>query len=502
MKHILSESRKFFKNFPKRICNIVSYPQYLLFVIEIIIIIILLAYRFDKLLGALPSALVSIGAIVLTIFKFWDQKDSNYEHVWGQRNDTVEKVRNDTFEKLRNDTYEMIRSQNKYTLFSRIYFFTMALSFITIFYFINLRIASFPIEVVLFIACMSMMTELIIFYFSFLSISIIIFIWVIIALSNVAGSGTTLFNWTFLGLLFVNALGGNFFDKSLINARLSKIISESDLVLRKISYYIGMVFLYIGIYISNSVINSPFYHVFATSGQAPIIAFLQKLITKGLIVAPVFFVYMGIKNKIIYSIFRCFYGNRELIIRGNLVKLYLDRGIWTVVEKEVSSQDLNNLERISFDTFKIKGGNRNTYYVEQESEIHKRIEGRTANAGYQILGVTERDVVTLFWIIVTLCIIPVVSALNHIVKVDDGIYKVVWDRDDAIKVLGDAKVPNEIEVSGDAIVYNGKVEAYDKRTQSFEHGTISIRKVDLRDNNIYIVLTKNVGGKESFLYKK
>ena len=64
-------------------------------------------------------------------------------------------------------------------------------------------------------------------------------------------------------------------------------------------------------------------------------------------------------------------------------------------------------------------------------------------------------------------------------------------------------------MSGDAIVYKGKVEALDKRTQSFEHGTISIRKneeniltkylrgeKDREDKNSYIELTINQGEKK------
>ena len=102
-------------------------------------------------------------------------------------------------------------------------------------------------------------------------------------------------------------------------------------------------------------------------------------------------------------------------------------------------------------------------------------------------------------------------------KIDDGIYK-IEERSDK------AEVSNEIEVLGDAIVYNGKVEAFDRRTQSFEHGTISIRKIkekdieekkdkkekkaiiykkvqkdkkDKKEDNIYIVLIKKLGSEKN-----
>lgn len=90
-----------------------------------------------------------------------------------------------------------------------------------------------------------------------------------------------------------------------------------------------------------------------------------------------------------------------------------------------------------------------------------------------------------------LCILPTFYFLDYTEKIDDGIYRIVEKSDEA-DYFG--KI---IEVSGDAIVYNGKVEAFDKHTQSFEHGTISIRKKDKHS----IELIKNVGDKMRVEYQ-
>ena len=80
-----------------------------------------------------------------------------------------------------------------------------------------------------------------------------------------------------------------------------------------------------------------------------------------------------------------------------------------------------------------------------------------------------------------IAIIPINYCLDRQVRVDDGIYKIV-EKSDKTDNVGEI-----IKVSGDAIVYKGKVEALDKRTQSFEHGTISIRK---NEENIILSQSK------------
>ena len=80
---------------------------------------------------------------------------------------------------------------------------------------------------------------------------------------------------------------------------------------------------------------------------------------------------------------------------------------------------------------------------------------------------------------------------NYKLKIDDGIYEIVGKSDKA-------EFPNKIEVLGDAIVYKDKVEAYDKRTQSFEHGTISLRKKGEQS----IELIENIGDKTIVKYQK
>lgn len=79
----------------------------------------------------------------------------------------------------------------------------------------------------------------------------------------------------------------------------------------------------------------------------------------------------------------------------------------------------------------------------------------------------------------------VISVLDYTVKVDDGIYEIVGKSDKADKI-------DRIKLSGDTTIYHDKVEDFEKRTQSFEQGTISIRK---KGKN-YIELIINQGRKQ------
>lgn len=305
------------------------------------------------------------------------------------------------------------------------------------------------------------------------------------------GMDNAIINWTFLLLFFGTTIGSNFFDKFLVKDRFSEDLTEDNLILRKISFYIGVVFIYMYLYIVDKAINSTFYYVHVTSKLFFEVIVLADIVMKLYISLIVFGTYWGTHKKIIYYIFKLIYMDKELMVPSKLAKVILDKGIWRVEEREVLPQNLINLERISINTFQIKGGNRNIYYVDQKSEIPEIIEGIGEPAGYPILGVTNRDKFLSFFVLATVCILPAISVLDYIVKIDDGIYEIVEKSDEADyfgKIL---------EVSGDAIVYNGKVEAFDKHTQSFEHGTISIRKKDKHS----IELIKNVGDKMRVEYQ-
>lgn len=319
-----------------------------------------------------------------------------------------------------------------------------------------------------------------------------LFLFIFIITISMIGMDEGIVNWTFLLLIFATTIGSNFFDKFLVKGRFSVDITEENLILRKISFYIGVVFLYIYVYISDKVINSTFYYVFITSKQFFESIFLANLIAKLIIFMMVFSTYWGTHEKILYYVFRFNYMDKKLTIPRKLAKVVLNKQIWRVEEREVLPQNLINLERIGINTFQIKGGNRNIYYVDQKSEIPGIIEGLGEPAGYPILGVTNKNKFLSFCVLVTLCMLPAISVLDYTVKIDDGIYEIV-EKSDKADCFG--KI---IEVSGDAIVYNGKVEVFDRHTQSFEYGAISIR----RKGKHSVELIKNVGEKNSAEYMK
>lgn len=305
-------------------------------------------------------------------------------------------------------------------------------------------------------------------------------------------------NWSFLLVILVTIIGENLFEERLVNGLISKKISVENLMLRKISNNIWAVFLYFGIVLSENIVNSTYFYIFFTSQAHPIIAYLQIFVAKSLIFLLVFVVYLGTEKKIIYLIFRFYYRDKELKINDSLVRVFLDKNKKWRVRRILRKP--KKLKSIAINTY--KGKNNNVFYVEDNSEIPKKIDGLNKNEGKSILG--KINPWTIGWFIIMIAIMPINNFIDYGLKIDDGIYKIEEKSDKA-------EFPNEIEVLGDTIVYNGKVESFDTRTQSFEHGTISIREIkkeDIEDKKvkkediIYIELTKNVGNKERVVYKK
>ncbi|MBK5129592.1 hypothetical protein H7T95_08930 [Streptococcus salivarius] len=132
-----------------------------------------------------------------------------------------------------------------------------------------------------------------------------------------------------------------------------------------------------------------------------------------------------------------------------------------------------------------KDRNNGALYVKNNGDIHEKLKDLNKNEGNNIIGVV--NVSTIFLFLIMIAIIPINYCLDRQVRVDDGIYKIV-EKSDKTDNVGEI-----IKVSGDAIVYKGKVEALDRRTQSFEHGTISIRK---KEENILTKLTKYLRGEK------
>ena len=502
---ILSRLTNIIKGTPgfiKKTANFVCYPQYSLFVIEILfflglifysIILALPTYKLEVIkpisnFGVIKSIFnleviklifnylvikaelnsyklyYLVVGLTVAILKFKSQKDFNYGSIKEQLNDTEGKG---------------IALKAFYILFN-LYF--LGLSF---FLFIckGLSIGdTFINDLGIYTGLILFVFELFINYLAFSPYLFILMMVVIPTIVNSIGSNTTILNWNFLLLIFVTIIGENFFEKCLVDSLVSNKISEENLILRKISNYIGVVFLYLGIILSESIVNSTYYYILFTSQADPIITHLRIFVAKSLIYLLVFAVYLGTEKKIVYLIFRFYYRNEKLKHPDNVVMVFLDDNKRWKVENEVS-QVSNDFKAISMNTYKDR--NNGALYVKNNGDIHEKLNGLNKNEGNNIIGVVNVSTIVLFLIMIA--IIPINSFLDRQVRVDDGIYKIV-EKSDKTDNVGEI-----IKVSGDAIVYKGKVEALDKRTQSFEHGTISIRK---KEENILTKLTKYLRGEK------
>ena len=488
--NLFSDFREFVKNFPKRVCNLASYPHYLLFIIEIVAVSLVFLPNFKKIF--------LVYGIVITFITplFWGFL--SFINLYLRRNLScgivIEQEKVNKSKGKKHKTSKVVVG---------IFFFILTLVLNAMFiYSIDNKFIN---ELLLLSTLVLSIFHLMIYRYK---ASPFIFFPLVLLFSIIVyciGIDKSFINWTLLLLLFGTTIGGNFFDKSLVKGRFAKDIEDENLILRKISFYIGLVFLYIGVYIADKVINSTLYYIIITNEELFKYKLMIDIIVKCCIFGIVFANYWGTQNKILYWIFSFCYRdkNKELNVRSNLAKVVLDKEIWKV-EKDIQ-QDITDLKRISIDTYqikedksdtdcvdqksetaeKIKEDKRHIYYVDQESEIPEKIEGLPKKAGYSILGVI--DCFTGIVVTITICILLVFYISDFLVKVDNGIYSIYSnpDRVDSSDI---------IEISDDTIIYNGKAETFDTRKQSFPMGKI-------KKNGSDITIKFYISGKE-VKYKK
>lgn len=453
MKHILSKLSEF-REFMKRILNVISYPQYLLSLLELGVAISFFLVIDKK---TILHYLIVISWAFLSLIALYLHRNLSCVRV----NELIGIKR------------ILILSNYIRLAFSVIFINIPNNQFIGEFLFISALILT-VCELMFFLELNS----------PFLFIPLLFCFSVIVYEIRI---DKAVINWTLLLLLFGTTIGSNFFDKNLVNNRISDNISEENLILRKISLYIGLVLLYIGVYISDKVIDSPFYFYF-TSKQSPGDILLLDMMTKGVILALILANYWTTHKKISYLILRICYRNKKFKISSDLVQVKLEKGEWEVKDVKLQNSELNKLEIISIDTYQIRGDNEDIYYVSQTSEIPKKIEGLTKYEGYPILGVISRNKITVPLVIVTLLILPAIPILDSKVKVDNGIYHIDRKSDNIDS-------SDTIEISDDTIIYKGKAETFDTRKQSFSMGRV--KKNDSNNITVKFYIT----GKE-VQYKK
>lgn len=317
------------------------------------------------------------------------------------------------------------------------------------------------------------------------AVSPFLFFFLILVFSTILGSigsESSILNLTFLLLFFETIIGSNFFDKSLVKGRFSKRIGEKNLILRKISYYIGLIFLYLAVFLSESILKSTYYYVHITQENPSVIVFLQNLVLKFSIYLLLYYIYLETEKKIMYLIFRFYYRDKTLKNSGSVVKISLDEEKrWEVKRVKKTPKDI---ERIGINTYKLK--KHDVIYVDKNSEIPEKIKGLREADGKRILGLVPFSTKVL--LLLTIAILPVIYFLDNGVKVNNGIYRIYSNSDNIDS-------SDTIEISDDTIIYNGKAEHFDTRKQSFSMG-----KVKKNDSN-NITVKFYITGKE-VQYKK
>lgn len=258
MKRILNEFWKFLKKLPIRIINPISHPQYLLFLLELSVL---------SLINTKNPELDWVMKICIGILYFvelYRQRDISYGSVSEQLNGNEQRGR------------RVIVSPLKPRIKPRI-FFLFIIFIVTLIYIILFSITQnnkFVHTLVIPLLLLQLIYQLIYNLYNISPFLVIFTYLIFLTIVSAIGIDKGIINWTLLLLFFGTTIGGNFFDKNLVKDRFLEDITEENLILRKISFYIGLVFLYISVFISDKVINSTFYYLGLTSEFSSINIFL------------------------------------------------------------------------------------------------------------------------------------------------------------------------------------------------------------------------------------
>ena len=295
-------------NFVIRTIKCLIYPQYLLFVIETLFCFAIIWYSvYEKSLEIVSiwNVLRIIFILVcffLALYKIWIHKDVNYSGNFMDPEEIKKQKLNYTEERerfLSNPFRWFEENFQYYFIFLVIFFIICSLiepghPHINGYGIIGGIIFSIC-EILLNVFCINPFISI----FSVLGLSVVL---------TLIGNESSILNWAFLGLVLITTIGGNFFDKTLIEERFTEEIKDVDIIFRKITLYISIVFLYVGIYISGYIITSPSYFVLVESKFTSEFAFLNfltskvlEIITKALIFLLVWVTYSRTKNIILFS---------------------------------------------------------------------------------------------------------------------------------------------------------------------------------------------------------
>lgn len=473
----MKKCNSFFSGLWNSVCRplrIIAYPQYLLFVIETLFCVEIIWHS----VAEKSLEIVSIWNVLRIIFivvcffgalyRIWIYKDVNYSGIFKDPEE-IKKQKLNYIEggaRFLSNPFRWFEENFQYYFIFLVFFFFIC----SLFESGHPHINGYGINFGFFLA----FCELVINVFAKSPVLFILMTMVITTIINSVGKEGSLFDWTFLTLIFATTIGANFYDRFLVKNRFSKEITEENLIIRKTLYYIGIIFLYLWMLLTESVLTSTYYTI-EFSGEDYVRKFLVSNLVKMWLAVLLLYIYKGTSVKILYLIFKFFFRDKKSKNREFLVPISLEKGKWVVGKKDILSRNLNDLKRISINTYRSKE-DKKKYFVEKTSEIPKRIEGLRKYEGYPILGVISRNKITVLSVIVTSLILPAISILDSKVKVDNGTYYIDRKSDNIDS-------SDTIEISDDTIIYNGKAEHFDIRKQSFSMG--KIKKKDSDNISIY-----------------
>ena len=489
------------RTFLIRTFRFIAYPQYLLFVIELLFCYVIISDSFSVMNQEIWTVwdvlriIFTYPCLILVLYKIQVQKEVNYSGFFKDPEE-IKKQKLNYIEggaRFLSNPFRWFEENFQYYFIFLVFFFIICGFFEPGHPHIN----GYGIIFGLLLAT----CEIVINVFAKSPFLFILMTMGITTIINSVGKEGSLFNWPFLTLIFATTIGANFYDKFLVKNRFSKEITEENLIIRKTLYYIGIIYLYLWVLLTEFVLTTTYYTI-TVSEEDSVIKFLLRCLIKIWFALVLLYIYKGTRVKLLYLIFKYYFRDKKSKNREFLVPISLEKVKWVVGKKDILFMNLSELERISINTYRSKE-DKNKYFVEKTSEIHKGFESLNIEEGKNSLGVVS--IRTMFYIVLVLIVLLGFYFRDCMLKIDDGIYKIEEKSDKA-------EVSNEIEVLGDAIVYNGKVEAFDRRTQSFEHGTISIRKIEKKDieakkaiiykkakkeDDIYIELIKNLGSEKN-----
>lgn len=459
---------------------IYRFPQYLLFLIELLSVVLVaiffLIFYYNRIFTfhGVGFLLFDICLAFFFFFLFKKRKNLDYDFI---RKKDYELFQESTSKILKRITIVIIVS---FFIISLIYFLLQEYGKISI--------------IIQILLCLISLLEFIISAYKISPFFFYLLLSIPLVLASNIGIQNGIITWSLLSFILIS-VGSNFFDVRLMKRYLKIEIEDDSLIEKKINYLIGILFLFLGLLISEQIYKISIYRIFVVNHFA--VYWLWNSLIKIFIIFNLSVIWQHSRRRFTYLVLS-FIGRKEIKkIDGRYRLVEINKEKWLsssnsfLIESckdDVMISDIphihykykvlnSDVKRLVTDVIEVRGN----IFVRENSYLIYKIGSQTRDFGYSLLGKPLRALRDLFVFFLFLFVVVTALLFSTTDPSVDGPYvRVVLDSKNQSPYLDWNDI---ITVEDEKIYINGRLISLDSQKLSFESDNIY---GNIQQSNLYI----------------